>query len=105
MNAIWKSCLPLALGAGVVVVVVIILARWQPVEATNKSASGPFPRYSVVETEGYNLIVTDNRSQTVYFYTIDKDKQVGSELKLRGLIGLEKVGKRALRPARAMPLP
>jgi hypothetical protein len=59
------------------------------------------PRYSVIETEGHNLIVTDNKSNVLFFYTIDKDKEVGSELKLRGTLDLNEVGKPKLKPERA----
>lgn len=56
------------------------------------------PRYSVVETEGHNLLVTDNRTETLYFYTIDKDAKIGSDLKLRGKIDLKQVGKEVVKP-------
>jgi hypothetical protein len=46
-----------------------------------------------VETEGHNLLVTDNQSNTLYFYTIDKDAKIGSDLKLRGSVDLTQVGK------------
>jgi hypothetical protein len=48
--------------------------------------------YSVVMTEGHNLLVTDNATNNLYFYTIDKDKPIGSPLKLRASIDLTKVG-------------
>jgi hypothetical protein len=51
------------------------------------------PRYTVIDTEAHNLLVTDNVTNTVYFYTIDKDKEVGSDLKLRASIDLSQVGK------------
>lgn len=54
-----------------------------------KSAS---PQYSVVMTEGHNLLVTDNGANKIYFYTIDKDKPIGSPLKLRASVDLTKVG-------------
>jgi hypothetical protein len=60
--------------------------------------TGGFPHYSVVETQGHNLIVTDNQTNIVYFYTIDKDKEIGSELRLRGRLDLSEVGKEVLKP-------
>ena len=48
--------------------------------------------YSVVMTEGHNLLVTDNATNSLYFYTIDKDKPIGSPLKLRASVDLTKVG-------------
>jgi hypothetical protein len=57
------------------------------------------PRYSVVETEGHNLLVTDNKAEVLYFYTIDKDAKIGSDLKLRGKIDLKQVGKEVVKPS------
>jgi hypothetical protein len=48
--------------------------------------------YTVVMTEGHNLLVTDNATNNLYFYTIDKDKPIGSPLKLRASVDLTKVG-------------
>jgi hypothetical protein len=48
--------------------------------------------YSVVMTEGHNLLVTDNATNSLYFYTIDKDQPIGSPLKLRASVDLTKVG-------------
>jgi hypothetical protein len=48
--------------------------------------------YSVVETQAHNLLVTDNAANKLYFYTIDKDKPIGSPLKLRASLDLTKVG-------------
>ena len=38
-------------------------------------------------------MVTDNNSNTLYFYTIDEDAAAGAPLELRGTIDLNKVGK------------
>jgi hypothetical protein len=65
--------------------------------ADDRGAMG-FAHYNVVETEGHNLIVTDNQTNTLYFYTIDKDKTIGSELRLRGTVDLTQVGKPIIRP-------
>jgi hypothetical protein len=48
--------------------------------------------YSVVMTEGHNLLVTDNATNKLYFYTTDKDKPVGTPLKLRASLNLADVG-------------
>ena len=37
----------------------------------------------------------------LYFYTIDKDRDVGTELKLRGTIDLNDVGKPIIKPVTA----
>jgi hypothetical protein len=36
-----------------------------------------------------NLSVTDNQTNIIYFYTIDKDKAIGSELRLRGRLDFQ----------------
>ena len=54
--------------------------------------SGGGAHYTVVMTEGHNLLVTDNAANKIYFYTIDKDKPIGSPLKLRASVDLTKVG-------------
>jgi hypothetical protein len=58
---------------------------------------GPGPHYSVVMTEGHNLLVTDNATNKLYFYTIDKDKPIGSPLKLRASVDLIKVGEEEIK--------
>src|SRR5438128_1677087 len=102
MNTNWKNRLPLAVVAVLVVAALIAFTRLQPVRAERAaaaaSASASPARYSVVETEAHNLIVTDNQTNTLYFYTIDKDKEVGSELKLRGSVDLTQVGKAVIKP-------
>ena len=65
--------------------------------ADERGAAG-FPHYNVVETEGHNLIVTDNQTNTLYFYCIDKEKEIGTELRLRGTVDLTQVGKPVMTP-------
>jgi hypothetical protein len=57
----------------------------------DQSKAGP-AHYTVVMTEGHNLLVTDNAGNKLYFYTTDKDKPIGSPLKLRASLDLTKVG-------------
>ena len=84
----------LVLALALVGVVVLLAGTRQAVlgggEGGAKAAGGP--RYSVVLTEGHNLLVTDNGTNKLYFYTVDKDKPVGSPLKLRAALDLTKVG-------------
>jgi hypothetical protein len=54
-------------------------------------AGGP-PHYTVVMTEGHNLLVTDNAANKLYFYTTDREKPIGTPLKLRASVDLSKVG-------------
>jgi hypothetical protein len=53
--------------------------------------------YTVVMTEAHNLLVTDNGTNKLYFYTIDKDKPIGSPLKLRASLDLTKVGEEEIK--------
>jgi hypothetical protein len=96
MNVNRTNCVLLALLAAVVFAM-IVFARQQPAEA---QGGGPMPavRYSVSESQGHNLIVADNKTNTLYFYTIDKDKEIGSELKLRASIDLSQVGSPSIKP-------
>jgi hypothetical protein len=99
MTTTWRAgflagaVLGLVLGA-------LAAVRWaQPLTAAEPPGTkNAGVQYSVVETQGHNLLVTDNRSNTLYFYTVDRDKHVGSELKLRGSIDLTQVGKPVLKP-------
>src|SRR4051794_27849486 len=100
MNATWKNGTPLALAVALVALALVMTTRSAPALAEREGSAGPFPRYAVVETEAHNLIVTDNKTSTVYFYTIDKDKEVGSELKLRGTLDLKQVGKPTIKPTK-----
>jgi hypothetical protein len=61
-----------------------------------KSTSGP--HYTIVETEGHNLVVTDNATNTLYFYTVDKGQSPGADLKLRASVDLNDVGKPVIKP-------
>jgi hypothetical protein len=101
MTSTWKNQWPVAVAAAVVLFALIVLNSFQPARAQREDGSISGPRYSVIDSEGHNLIVTDNRTNTLYFYTIDKDKEVGSELKLRGTIDLNQVGKPVIKPTKA----
>jgi hypothetical protein len=84
----------------IVLAVVAVIGLMQPAfgraDAQDKPAG--VPHYTVVETEGHNLLVTDNSTNTLYFYTVDKGEPVGSELKLRGSVDLTQVGKPSIKP-------
>jgi hypothetical protein len=100
MSANWKHLLTLTVAGALVVVALVVSTQSQPVRAERDGSPAAGQRYSVVETEAHNLIVTDNSTNTLYFYTIDKDKEVGSELKLRGSIDLNQVGKPVIAPTK-----
>ncbi len=99
MNASWKNRLTVVFLVALLVVVVVLMARSPSSGADPAPTSGP--RYTVIDTEAHNLIVTDNQSNTLYFYTIDKDKEVGADLKLRGSLDLNQVGKPVIKPTAA----
>jgi hypothetical protein len=96
-----KKGLPLAVLAVLALVAVWVAVTSQPVWGQKEDGHGPHPRYTVIDTEGHNLIVTDNKTEKVYFYTIDKDAKIGSELKLRGTVDLKQVGKKVIKPTKA----
>ncbi len=81
---------------GLVVGALVFMNR-EPAEAQGqlqiKAFQSAGPRYTVVETQGHNLLVTDNSNNTIYFYTVDKDQPIGSDLKLRASVDLNQVGK------------
>jgi hypothetical protein len=52
----------------------------------------------VVDTEGTNLLVVDNSTNAMYYYTVDPGKEVGAELHLRGSVDLNEVGKPSIKP-------
>jgi hypothetical protein len=94
------------LGWGMALVVLVIaLGVWGFRPRTEaQQASGqaaPAPKYTVVDTDASNLIVVDNVTNTVYYYTEDPGKEVGEELHLRGSVDLNDVGKPVLRPKAA----
>jgi hypothetical protein len=62
-------------------------------QGTGGKGSGGRPQYTVIETNGGNLLVTDNATNTLYFYTIDREDKVGAPLKLRASVDLTQVGK------------
>lgn len=92
--------------AGVVVVLALMVAAglimFQGARQTAAAAGeeGKFTggaHYTVVLTEGHNLLVTDNATNKLYFYTTDKDKPIGTPLKLRASLDLNKVGDEEIR--------
>ncbi len=62
---------------------------------------GANPHYTIVETQGHNLLVTDNVKNTIYFYTVDKDGKVGDDLKLRASVDLSQVGSETIKITKA----
>jgi hypothetical protein len=93
MKKLWQG------GACVgLLVLAVALLMWQSGRQTALGGTGSEfqpvgpQHYSVVLTEGHNLLVTDNATNKLFFYTTDKDAPVGSPLKLRASLDLTKVG-------------
>ena len=103
MKTSWKNSALALLAVGLIVCLAALAYRGPAAYggAQGAQAAGSGVRYSVIDTEGHNLIVVDNQTNTLFFYTIDKDKEVGSELKLRGSIDLTQVGKPVIKPVKA----
>jgi hypothetical protein len=89
-NRVLAACVVL-LAVALVVVWSSDLAFGQRRQVGPPMMIGP-AHFTVVMTEGHNLLVTDNATNKLYFYTIDKDKPIGSPLKLRAEVDLAKVG-------------
>jgi hypothetical protein len=100
MSTTWKYRMALTMVTALVAGA-WIAGRYQPARGERLADPAAYPRYSIIETQGHNLIVTDNQSNTLYFYTIDKDKEIGTELKLRGQVDLNQVGKPEIKLTRA----
>ncbi len=100
MSKNWKSASGL-LAIGLIVGIVLTFSSDR--SAAQKDA--PKGSYSVVATDGAHLIVVDNGTNKLYFYTIDKDGKVGDDLKLRGTVNLQDVGKPSIKPIDAKPQP
>jgi hypothetical protein len=87
----WKNSAVVVMGV-MLLIGVMVFTNYVPARGAEQGGvTGP--RYTVVETQGNNLLVTDNGTNKLYYYTIDKDKEIGSDLKLRATIDLTQVGK------------
>jgi hypothetical protein len=101
MNRIWNRYGVAFLFAAILMSTLAIYSQLQPAFGRAEKEDKPAvagPHFTVVETEGHNLLVTDNVTNTLYFYTVDKGEAVGSDLKLRGTVDLNQVGKDVIKP-------
>jgi hypothetical protein len=89
------ACVVLGVGLALLVVFSVRAQREEKGEARGGTVA---PRYSVVHTEGHNLIVTDNQTNKCYFYTIEADADLGAELHMRGYFDLTQVGQKTIKP-------
>jgi hypothetical protein len=103
MNGNWKGNLLTA--AFVLLVACCLFLANRPRQAIGQEGKAPAgaARYTVIDTEGTNLIVTDNQENVLYFYTVDKEEKPGTPLKLRGSLDLKEVGKPVLTPKLTNP--
>jgi hypothetical protein len=88
----------IVLALAILVGCLVMLNRGHAEQAGAKERATSGPHYTVLETEGTNLVVTDNETSTLYFYTVDKGKAPGAELKLRAKVDLNMVGKPTIQP-------
>jgi hypothetical protein len=90
-----KNRFSLVVVGALLIAVVAVIGRWQPVQAKVEKVDKP--RYTVIETHGHNLLVTDNEENKLLFYSTDKDAPIGSPLKLRASLDLTQVGKEEIK--------
>ena len=98
MSANWKNGMLSGIVAAVVLIGLSTFSRPQSVQADAISAQAGSVHYTVVETDGHNLVVTDNVTNSIYFYTVDKGQAPGADLKLRASVDLNEVGKPVIKP-------
>ena len=97
MSRIGKVSVLLVVAVCLVACIMIGQSLSQPIVAQGPGGT-PNATHSVVMTDGTHLIVTDNKTDTLYFYSIEKDAPIGSDLKLRGKLDLAQVGKDVISP-------
>lgn len=101
MQSNWKVAVGMV--AGMLLVAVVFMLYPQLPALGQPGAGGPGAgagRYTVVGTDGTHLVVTDNGTNKVFFYAIDKDGKPGDVLKFRGTINLSDVGKDTIQPTK-----
>jgi hypothetical protein len=94
MKKMWPGVSVAALALALAVVMTVLMSPRQTAfggAAGEARSSGA--RYTVIETQGFNLLVTDNATNTLYYYATDKDAPVAAPLKLRASLDLSQVGK------------
>ncbi|SRR5579875_250875 len=97
MSANWKNRMPMGVGITLIVVALIVMNRLPSAPAQRAEPAGSGSRYTVVETQAFNLLVTDNATNKLYYYTTDKDASVGSPMKLRASLDLSQVGREEIK--------
>jgi hypothetical protein len=91
-------------GWGLVLAVLTVacgVAVFRPAVEAQAPAAVANKQHMVVDSDGTNLVVVDNATDTLYFYTVEPGKEVGDDLHLRGTIDLKEVGKPVLKANKA----
>lgn len=88
----WKNGMLFVVGAVLISATLLLTSRDTAQGQGGKGGGGNGPRYTIVETQGHNLLVTDNAKNMVYFYTTEKDAKIGSDLLLKASVDLSQVG-------------
>src|SRR4051794_28422405 len=96
MKLISKSSLVVGFAVALAAGIAIGVALNTPTAAQGPATSPG--RYSVAETDGMSLIVTDNQKNVTFFYTVDQGEKPGADLILRGSVDLTSVGQEKIRP-------
>jgi hypothetical protein len=96
----WKNGILFVVGAFLISATLIMTSR-DTAQGQGGKGMGAGPRYTVIETQGHNLLVTDNSKNMVYFYTVEKDEKVGADLKLRASVDLSQVGSDTIKITKA----
>jgi hypothetical protein len=97
MFANWKNRMTMVVGIALMVVALLMMSRSEPAQAQRADAAGSGNRYTVIETQGFNLLVTDNTANKLYYYATDKDVPVGSPMKLRASLDLTQIGREEIK--------
>src|SRR5260370_39295655 len=99
MSLRWKTSIVFAVVAALVGGLVLGMSLSQPAHAGGAGKGAVVaPRYSGVHTEGTELIVQDNKSDTLCFYTIYAEEKPGAVLQLRGSGELSQTGQAMTAP-------
>jgi hypothetical protein len=92
-----KNRVVMVIGATLLIFALIVLARSGSAQAQRGAGEGSGPRYTVIETQGFNLLVTDNAASKLYYCATDKDAPVGSPMKLRASLDLSQVSREEIK--------
>lgn len=99
MKTMWQGGSMFVLALAIIAATMFVSNTEPRVHGNAPGAAGGMagaPHYTVIETQGFNLLVTDNSANKLYYYATDKDAPVGSPLKLRASLDLKQVGEKEI---------